>query len=135
MSLDVRIRTIAPEAQRYPTVGDWPQGLEVAGAEVLVSALSDWREEACVAIHEFAEALLCRHEGITPEAVDAFDSTDINPKYEEHGDDPAAPYHQAHVTAGIIERTLALALGVDWTEYADHINAAFDRSVAAHEKE
>ena len=60
-----------------------------------VSALTDWRHSALIAVHELVEALLCKAHGVTTEAVDTWD---MGPGHEldEPGDDPRAPYHREH---------------------------------------
>ena len=101
----VEIKTVDPAAMRYPTAGDWewlPDGAlllkipEYGGRDVSV---------LLVAIHEMIEAYLCKRDGITDEQVTKFDTD--NPKLEEPGDDPAAPYHRQHVVAMALEREAA----------------------------
>jgi len=129
--MKIVIETINHDEQRYPTVGDWywQKEPEVTASgtranEVLhikVSALSDWRREALIAVHELVEVLLCKHEGITQESVDVFDkqfeATRPEENFDEPGDDPQAPYVKQHCTATGIERLLAAQLGVNWKEY------------------
>jgi hypothetical protein len=115
----VVIQSIPHAEQRYDTVGDWITVPEDPTLAIRVSELSDWREMALVALHEFVEAVLCDHMGITSEAVDEFDqkwSGDGEP-----GDDPAAPYYRQHRIATTIERLIAEQLQVDWDEYGRHI--------------
>lgn len=109
------------DGEPYDTVGNWWFEKDEDGGEVLqmrISDMSDWRKEACVAYHELLEALACKANGITPEAVDAFDE-----KWEEHdgmdepGDDPAAPYYWQHQQAMVSEQHLANCLGLQWKEY------------------
>ena len=108
----VEIKTVDPAAMRYPTAGDWewlPDGAlmlkipEYGGRDVSV---------LLVAIHEMIEAYLCKRDGITDEQVTKFDVE--NPKLEEPGDDPAAPYHRQHVVAMALEREAAIATSTDW---------------------
>ena len=113
------IDTVMHEDQRYPTVGDW-LNLDTRFL-ILVSRLPDWRYEALIAIHELVEAVLCRHAGITQEAVDAFDIA--HPEAPEPGDLTDAPYRHQHAIASGIERLLAAELGVDWLEYDKAIEA------------
>lgn len=113
-----------PEA--CPTCGDWIFD-EYGNLLIRVSRMPDERYSLLVAFHEQFEALACRQAGIDQYAVDAFDSTWVDTgKYAEQGDDPDAPYHLQHVQAGIAERLLAVALGVDWTEYEAAIEALFE---------
>jgi len=94
---------------------------------VKIEPLSDPRYEMLLAVHELTEALMCRHNGVTQEAVDAFDteydkthSTDCNA-----GDDPAAPYKIEHTFATAIERILAGVWKVDWETYDKELAATY----------
>lgn len=118
--MNIVIKTIPHEQQRYPTVGDWqwaPDGTLI----INVSNLSDWRREALIAVHELVEVLLCKHEGISAESVDRFDkefeATRANDNFDEPGDDPSAPYVKQHCIATGIERILAAQFGINWKEY------------------
>jgi hypothetical protein len=115
----VVIESIPQKAQRYDTCGDWLTSPYDATLAIRVSEMTDKREMALVAIHEFIEAVLCDHAGITSDAVDTFDlgwNGDGEP-----GDDPAAPYHVQHRLATMVERLIAEQLQVDWDEYGRHI--------------
>jgi len=117
----VEIKTVDPSAMRYPTAGDWewlPDGAlmlkvpDYGGRDISV---------ILVAIHEMIEAFLCRRDGISEEEVTKFDTD--NPKLEEPGDDPRAPYHRQHIIAMALEREAAIATGTDW---ATHDKWVFD---------
>lgn len=108
----IEIKTVDPSAMRYPTAGDWewlPDGAlmlkvpEYGGNDVSV---------LLVAIHEMIEAYLCKRDGVTDEEVTAFDIG--NPKLEEPGDDPRAPYHHQHMISMALEREAAIATSTDW---------------------
>lgn len=91
------------------------------GLVIRVSKLSDWRYEMLVAIHELAEVLMCKHDGVSQELVDAFDK-DFEAKRtedneDEPGDEPDAPYVKQHCLATGIERIMAAHLGVSWKNY------------------
>jgi hypothetical protein len=125
--MEIHIKSIPHGEQRYPTCGDWQ--FEANGdLTIRVSKLSDWRREALIAVHELVEVLLCKNDGVTEQAVDEFDmeyeknraADDID---SEPGMDPKAPYHRQHRRADVIERSLAIDLGVDWEKYADEICA------------
>lgn len=120
------IFTIPHKFQAYETVGNWafaPDGAIV----IFVSRMSDWRYEALVCTHELVEVGLCKMAGITQRAVDefdlAFEAARPEGNTDEPGDDPSAPYHRQHCTATGIERTLAAALDVSWSDYDKEINA------------
>ena len=87
--------------------------------------LTDWRERACLIVHEVTEAIMCQHLGITVAQVDDYDA-----KWEaEHpgdsstdvGDIDDCPYRVPHNYATAIERILAGVLGVSWREYDDRL--------------
>ena len=107
--MDVRIRTVKPSGQRYPTVGDW------RGKTIKVSEMGDWRYELLVAVHELIEMRLCEERGVKEADVTEFDVT--HPDLVEPGDSPDAPYHKEHMFATIVEKFLAAGLGVDWEAY------------------
>lgn len=85
----------------------------------VANELEDWRERMALAMHEAAEALMCKYNGVTVEQVDVFDEKfkgdneiDVNA-----GDEPDAPYRLEHTYATAIERILTGVLGVDWKAY------------------
>jgi len=139
--MKILIDTIPHTEQRYPTVGDWyfeelqlssnPEDKPEQVLRIRVSEMSDWRHEACVAIHELAEVLMCKQAGITTEQVDFYDKNYEKLRAEgllpdpnsEPGDEPEAPYFRQHVVASAIERLLAGEMEVDWNKYADEVEA------------
>jgi hypothetical protein len=79
----------------------------------------DKPEALLVALHELVEAALCRREGVSQEAVDAFDSDFAS--YEgsmkwafadEPGDQLEAPYRPQHRRAMLIEHLMAQFMGL-----------------------
>lgn len=119
--LDVEIKTIPDEAQRYNTVGDYLT--DASGKiSIQVSQFADERHEFLVAVHELIEAYLCRMRGVSDAAIDAFDMEyEKNRAPDDHasepGNDATAPYHAEHRFATKIEQMIATELGVDWDEY------------------
>jgi hypothetical protein len=111
---EIRIRFIPQSEQRYDTCGDWFS--KDGTLHIFASEMQDARYQHLVAVHELVEALACNVDGVSQEAVDAFDMG-AGAVIEEPGNDPAAPYHKQHMAATAIERLLAEALGVDWTAY------------------
>ena len=119
MSFDIFIKVIDNAAHRPPFSGaDWFFD-EKGDLQVRVSRLSDWRREVTLGIHEAIEAILCKHNGVSQEAVDAFDAeyerthtSDLN-----SGDDSAAPYRREHSFATAVERILAAEMGIVWADY------------------
>lgn len=122
--MNVKIEIIPHDQQRYPTVGDWFFD-ENGDLTIKVSKLSDWRREMLIAVHELAEVLICKQQGITQESVDAFDkeyeANRTEDNLNEPGDEPTAPYVKQHCIATGIERILAAELGVSWKEYEEEL--------------
>lgn len=125
--MNIHIKTIPHDEQRYRTCGDWwfDKGGDL---EIRVSSLGDWREEALVAVHELREVLVCKHRGISQQAVDDFDMIYEQDRDEgrhgpedEPGNDPKACYFEAHQLATATERALAYDLDVVWNEYGNHV--------------
>lgn len=125
MSFDVHIQIIeGSDLGRGFTGADWFWD-EQGNLQVRVSRLNDWRKEFSLAIHEAVEAALCKHNGVSQEAVDVFDReyekihwTDL-----DAGDDPDAPYRREHCFASACERMLIAEFGVSWKEYDDDLEA------------
>lgn len=116
--MNITIKVVPPSEMRPSVDGvDWYW--ENGNLEVRVAPMSDWRREVMLGFHEAIEAVLCQFNGVSQQAVDAFDteydkthSTDCSA-----GDDPLAPYHREHTLATAVERMLAYALRVQWGEY------------------
>ena len=120
--LNITIKTIADEKQRYDTVGDY-QTDESGKMQISVSDMSNERFEFLIAVHELVESRLCKERGISDEVIDAFDlayedAREPGDQISEPGDQTDAPYHKEHVFATMVEKMLADELGVDWDEYS-----------------
>lgn len=122
--MNITIKTIPHDQQRYETVGDWwftPTG----DIEIRVSDMGNPQYEFLVAYHEQCEVMMCINEGITVEEVDAFDiefeKNRAEDNADEPGDDPKAPYRKQHFAATTLERQMAANLGVDWKLYEEAI--------------
>jgi len=122
--MNIEIQTIAPEKQRYATLGDWfhvklcyqhPGDEPDARTVIRVSELGDERYEFLIAFHELVEMMLCKQRGISAEEVDKFDRSWQGDG--EPGDDPASPYFREHQFAFMLERIMAHELEVNWVEY------------------
>lgn len=124
--MKITIETIAHSEQRYDTCGDWTFD-EAGNLTIRVSQLSDWRREMLIAIHELAEVLTCKVNGVTQEMVDKFDFEFEAHRHpdntDEPGDDPNAPYRKEHCLATAIERMLAAEWGVCWKDYEDELDS------------
>lgn len=117
--MNINIKVIPEEEQRATVNGcDWFWD-ENGDLQVRVSPMSDWRYEVLLGIHEAVEAIMCKHNGVTQAAVDAFDlEYDKTHTYDLNaGDDPGAPYAREHCFATAIERIMAAELDVNWLAY------------------
>lgn len=107
---------------RYQTAGDY---LETAtGWHIFVANLPDWRMEACLLVHELVEMILTTHNGIAWQDIDNFDID--NQQLDDPGACPKAPYHKEHLAAEVIEKQLALLLGIEWDKYLSAQDALFE---------
>ncbi len=122
----IDVRVIDHAQQRYATVGDWRWAPASYGDELVVrvSRCGDWRYEVLIAVHEIIEAFWCRGNNVRTRQVDDFDelweaetTAGRHPPEAEPGDDLRCPYYTGHQIASIVERTLAVALGVKWGTY------------------
>jgi hypothetical protein len=114
MIKSIKIETIPHNQQRYDTLGDWT--IDGTTLTILISDSGDWRANACVAMHELSEVLLCVDRGITQKQVDDFD-TGSGKDFEEPGDSKEAPYHKEHMAANVVERFMQAQFGMSDTEY------------------
>ena len=120
--MNIHILTVPNEQikERHDFTGaDWWWD-EAGDLQVRVAAeLTDWREAMALAMHEAAEALMCKHNGVTVAQVDKFDEKfkDDNEIDVNAGDESDAPYRLEHTYATAIERILTGVLGVDWKAY------------------
>lgn len=119
--LHIEIQTLPDAKQRYNTSGDW--WFDKDGKETIhVSEMSDWRYELLTAVHELIESSLCKHRGVTEEAIDEFDLAYNKARNAgdatEPGDSPQAPYYAEHTFANTVEKMLSDELNVDWDAYS-----------------
>lgn len=121
--MKISIHTIPHAKQRYDTVGDYY--VKGGTLHVLISEMQDWRYEFLAALHELAEFFFTKNDGVTEREITIFDinyeKDRSRGKYtsdQEPGNDPDAPYRKQHFVADIIERTAAMALGIDWGKYS-----------------
>jgi hypothetical protein len=119
----IEIQTIAHEAQRYDTAGDW--WIDEAGTwQIRVSSMRSFAFEFLVALHELIEMALCWHRNILDDEVTEFDTHwKPFPGCTEPGDDMAAPYYHEHQYASGVERLTASELNVNWVEYCRVVDA------------
>ena len=112
--LNIEVQTIAHNAQRYDTVGDYVTN---GGKDIFyISDLGDRRYEWLIAIHELVEKVINESRGISNGAVDAYDFARIG-KGCEPGDESVCPYRDSHCIATAVERLLCGVMGLSWSEY------------------
>lgn len=125
--MDITIKTVPHNTQRYDTVGDWYFTSDCSHLMVIVSSMGNPLYEFLVGMHEQIEALLCLQAGIAEADVTAFDkkfeANRVEGNFDEPGDDPSAPYYSQHQIATAMEKDLAAKLGVDWEVYDAAVNA------------
>jgi len=113
----IESKVIPHKEQRYNTVGDYME--QEGNIQIKVSDLGNSDMNFLLTIHEAIESYLCKKRGISFAAIDEFDK---NYKGSgEPGNAPGSPYDQEHLFAEIVERWVAMELGVDWQEYENKI--------------
>lgn len=129
MSTLAILKTTAHQNIRNDQAGDWTIGEHI----VAISAKMDCPEsELAVCVHELIEAWLCRKNGITDEQVTEFDAMFEKERnegkhdlFDEAGDDPRAPYFDAHQRATNVEADVCKALGLSWRQHDENVNTLF----------
>lgn len=120
--MKIIIEVIPHKDQRYETCGDWQWQND--DLHIKVSRSSSWKTDALVAIHELIEAMICLNDGIDEDRVDRFDLMfERSGKSGEPGDDPRAPYYEAHQFATAIERLVCQRLDLPWHVHEKNIDA------------
>ena len=114
----ILIEVVPHDKQRYSTVGDWFWENDDT-LIIRVSNTANLKYNMLIAVHELVEAVLCAHNGVSQNDVDAFDMTYEGG--EEPGDDMDAPYREEHCFATAVERMLCAAMGEPWTEYEERV--------------
>jgi hypothetical protein len=125
--MNIDIRTVPNDEIKLRkgfTGADWWWDAEGVLQIRVAAEIGDKAEIDCLITHELVEALLCRHMGVSQEAVDEFDleyqrthKIDLNA-----GDESDAPYQIPHTFATAAERIMAGALGVDWKSYDNKLS-------------
>lgn len=121
--MDITIKTIPHNKQRYETAGDYYLDNN-SHWQFRVSEMGNSDYEFLVMIHELVEHHLADKARITNKEIDNFDIQYENERKEgmhgtgeEPGNDPNCPVYKQHQIATIIERLLCFELGIDWKEY------------------
>jgi hypothetical protein len=130
--MNVTIKVIPHQDQRYNTPGDWWFDGD-GNLEIRVSDLGNHDQENCIAFHEYFEAITCRKSMIDEKTVSDFDmkyekerAEGLHEQHEEPGFDNRAPYREQHQLATGVELILGTALGVKWNDYDTAVTALID---------
>ena len=123
----LKIEIIPHADQCYPMSGDWT--IDSNGSiRVLVSDTGSVETALLTGVHEAVEAILCRAHGVLEMDVCAFDiahALEHGLEDAEPGADPKAPYFKEHAVADVVERLLAVSMGVPWCEHDAREDALF----------
>jgi hypothetical protein len=126
--MNVTIKPIPHKEHRYPTCGDWWFD-DNGDMQIRVSKELPDASQHLVALHEYAEALMCRASGVTQKDVDNFDMNfEANRKPDDNsepGDHIEAPYYREHGIATALERMVATQMGIGWMEHEQAIGDLF----------
>lgn len=118
------VEVVPHEEQRYSTCGDWIVCRDGSLA-IRVSDTGSRISNLLIAVHEIVEAIACGENGIMQESVDEFD---VNFKGSgEPGEDLKAPYFKQHAIADVIERLLAVEVGLPWTAHESLVDFLFEK--------
>jgi len=126
------LKFIAHKRHRYETVGDYFYKRGVW--HFRVSKMKDPRYCWLVFLHEIIEWTICKLTKVPWRAIDRFDMDYEQARgpehapmpcgcspYDEPGDDPHAPYRDAHLAATACEKIIAKALRVPWPLYEEAV--------------
>jgi len=121
--MEIHIKTIPGERQRYETVGDYwydDEGI----LQVRVSDMGNEFYEKMVVIHELIEEALTKKRGLTEPEIMAFDEAferarkmGLRTEDEEPGFHNDAPYLREHTLATSVEMMMCALAGESWTDY------------------
>lgn len=128
--MQIKIKVIPHEEQRYETVADWWFNKKGVLQIRVSKELENEDYIYLIAQHEIVEAMLCKKRGITEKQVSDWDKSFEKARAKfpdifgdnEPGDHPKAPYHNEHLFASRLEQSLAMELGIDWSEYNKTVN-------------
>lgn len=120
--MEIHIKTIPQEKQRYPTLGDYWYD-ETGVLQVRVTEMDEMYAKMVV-IHELVEEALTKHRGLTEQEITDFDlyhekriEQGLVPKDSQPGFDVNAPYIREHTLATAVEMQMCALAGISWSEY------------------
>lgn len=127
--MEIHIKTIAHEKQRYETVGDYwydDEGI----LQVRISDMGDKFYETMVAIHEIIEEALTLRRGLTEPEIKVFDEAfekartlGLKRDDEEPGFSNDAPYLIEHTFATSVEMGMCAMAKISWNDYDHTVNS------------
>jgi hypothetical protein len=126
--MEIVIKTISAESQRYPTIGDyWYDESDVL--QIRITETGNEFYEKMIAIHELIEEALTKKRGLTDPEITNFDL--YYEKRREQGlvlpdSEPGfcneAPYLKEHTLATSVEMMMCALTGESWIDYENAIN-------------
>ena len=119
----IEIKSIDPAAIRYVTTGDWiwlPDG----SLQIFVPDYANENSAFLVALHELAEAWMCRDAGISEESVSTWDIE--HPDAPEPAEVEGSPYMDQHSIATQVEIRVAAGMGINWKNHDRWVQNAGD---------
>ena len=126
MALEIHIKVIPHERQRYPTVGDYFYDSDGV-LQVRVSEQGDEFYNKLIIIHELVEEALTKQRGLTEEEIMNFDlyfekrrEQGLVEKDAEPGFCNEAPYLPEHSLATSVELQMCAMAKVSWKDYMDN---------------
>lgn len=126
--IDISIKSIPGDLQRYPTCGDyWYDDMGIL--QVRVTEMGNSFYETLIAIHEITEELLTKHRGLTEQKIMDFDiyyearrKQGLVPEDSEPGFSNESPYLKEHTLATAIEMQICAMAGESWIDYERILN-------------
>ena len=125
--MKINVETIPHNQQRYDTVGDYWIDKDLT-LQIRISRMRIVWFEWFVLIHEIVEIAICLFYKISFNKIDKFDiqfeidrKDGIHGENDEPGDDPDAPYKNAHCFATSVERMVCAVFGLSWKEYDEEV--------------
>jgi hypothetical protein len=126
--MEIHIKTIPHNNQRYETVGDYFYD-DLGVLQVRISDMGNTFYETLVAIHELTEELLTKHRGLTEQEIMDFDlyfekkrEMGMIDDVSEAGFSNEAPYLREHSLATAIEMQIVAMAGESWTDYDNTVS-------------
>lgn len=127
--MEIHIKTIPHDKQRYETVGDYFYDDEDV-LQIRVSSMNNKKFEVLVALHELAEQFITECNGIQEQEIMDFDiafekarEMGLRKPDEEPGFYETAPYRLAHSFATSLELGVCAMTGISWNEYEHAVNS------------